>query len=177
MREFYVHLRNPTGSDIVEDRAVFYRKRAELLRRVAQETGCEFDSQRPIQPPQPGSVPKPYKRQDRPFGHELEELAETYYFHDGTRKSLSYFAEYDRILRPLRYQPIRLLELGVSSAASMLVFRDYLPNATIVGLDGGEKPARFPKEARVKFVQSLQDDPSGLRRCIEAAGGPLALHH
>jgi SAM-dependent methyltransferase len=111
-----------------------------------------------------------------PLGTELDRLATAHYAADDrSRKSLSYFAEYETILGAARSQPIRLLELGVFHAASMLVFRDYLPNAVIVGLDSGPKPARFPREERVHFVQGQQDDASALAEAVRLAGGAFDL--
>jgi methylase of polypeptide subunit release factors len=34
-----------------------------------------------------------------------------------------------------RFDKPRILELGVFSGASLLIWRDYLPNATILGID------------------------------------------
>lgn len=106
----------------------------------------------------------------------LEVLAERHYaVGDGTRKAAHYFREYEALLRPRREAPLRLLELGVSSGASMLIWRDYLPNATIVGLDLAAAPTTLRGQQRIHFVQGSQDDPETLDRAGEAAGGRFDL--
>ncbi|MGE0223549.1 MAG: hypothetical protein AB7S57_09830, partial [Acetobacteraceae bacterium] len=66
----------------------------------------------------------------------LTALADRHYaVGDFTRKSDTYLWEYERILALLRDEPVRILELGVSSGASLLLWRDYLPRAVIVGVD------------------------------------------
>lgn len=46
-----------------------------------------------------------------------------------------YHDVYSRLLEPLRDQPIRLLEIGVFRGGSIAAWLDYLPNATIIGVD------------------------------------------
>ena len=110
------------------------------------------------------------------FGAELNALADRYY---GTaepeKKPSHYFVEYDRLFSPIRYDPIRLLELGVRSGASMLVWRDYFPTATIVGLDIDECPPIFPNEERFHFVRGRQDDHYTLDEAVRIAGGPFDI--
>ena len=106
---------------------------------------------------------------------ELNALAEQYYGADANRKPHIYLVEYERILEPLRHSPLRLLELGVKSGASMSIWRDYLPRATIVGLDISEMPESFPDDQRVNFVQGSQDDPAALQRCVDVAGGQFDI--
>ena len=93
----------------------------------------------------------------------------------GTVKAPFYFDEYERILAPIRNNEIRLLELGVHDATSMMIWQRYLPNAVVVGLDSNPKPSRFPDERRFRYVQGLQDDPAALKRAVDLAGGPFDL--
>ncbi len=112
----------------------------------------------------------------RPDGSVMDDLATKYYSNDGTRKALSYFAEYERIIGDRRNEPLRILELGVFSGASMLIWRDYTPNATIIGLDSAKvPPAAIAGERRIHFISGLQDDPAALDAALRAAGGPLDL--
>jgi 8-demethyl-8-(2-methoxy-alpha-L-rhamnosyl)tetracenomycin-C 3'-O-methyltransferase len=46
-----------------------------------------------------------------------------------------YTHRYAPLFEPLRDQPIRLLELGVKDGASLRMWREYFPNASIFGLD------------------------------------------
>jgi cephalosporin hydroxylase len=110
-----------------------------------------------------------------PLGSELNQLAERYYGKDGNRKHPIYLAEYERILSPVRTQPIRLLELGVRHGASMQIWHDYLPYATIVGIDVADKPPLFPDDPRCHFVQGSQDSPVILAEAVRLAGGAFDI--
>ena len=70
---------------------------------------------------------------------------------------------YERLFRPLRYRPIRLLEIGVGGYGSPLAgglslsaWAEYFPNAMIVGLDVEEK--RLANAPRITIVKAAQDD-------------------
>jgi cephalosporin hydroxylase len=112
---------------------------------------------------------------DKPLGSELHALAEHYYEGEGCQKPMIYLAEYERLFSPMRHAPLRLLELGVRFGASMFVWADYFPNATIVGLDIDKKPEKFPNDKRVHFVSGSQDDHAALNRCVEIAGGQFDI--
>jgi predicted O-methyltransferase YrrM len=105
---------------------------------------------------------------------ELDALAERYYPDNGTRKHISYLAEYERILEDVRDTPLRILELGVSSGASLLMWHEYLPNATIVGIDIGERPAILDGHERIQFLRASQDDTIALDATGQA-NGPFDL--
>src|SRR4051812_15756186 len=107
---------------------------------------------------------------DRNF---LTELAITLYGNDPYRKPDIYLQEYGRLFEPLRFLPIRLLELGVYQGASMILWERYFPLATVVGLDGEAKPASFPASERCHFVQGAQDNLELLDQAISVAGGPF----
>ena len=107
---------------------------------------------------------------------QLKILADRYYAAgDGTRKAISYLREYESLLAPRREAPLRLLELGVSSGASLLIWRDYLPNATIVGIDVADPPACVVGQDRIHVIQGSQDDPQVLERAGAAAGGQFDM--
>ena len=79
--------------------------------------------------------------------------------------------EYERVLSPLRDKPIRFLELGVQGGWSMLMWKEFLPNATIVGVDMAEMPENFPQDERFHFIRSDQADPDLAAKALKAAGG------
>lgn len=56
---------------------------------------------------------------------------------DPVVKPAAYLPIYEQLLFPLREQPFTLLELGVWSGASLEMWRDSFPRATIVGIDLG----------------------------------------
>jgi len=57
----------------------------------------------------------------------------------------------------------------------MLVWRNYFPAATIVGLDIDECPPTFPKEERFHFIRGRQDDHFALDEAVRIAGGPFDI--
>lgn len=109
-------------------------------------------------------------------GTTLDAIADRYYAEgDATRKAVSYFRAYEQRLETRREAPLRILELGVSSGASLLIWRDYLPRATIVGIDISPQPACLADQARVHFIQGSQDDPAVLDLAAQVAGGGFDL--
>ena len=107
---------------------------------------------------------------------ELEELAELYYSKgDYTRKGSTYLGSYARLMNERRFDKLRILELGVFSGASLLIWRDYLPNATIVGIDISEPPERILNLDRIHFIQGSQDDPEILRKAANLVGGQFDI--
>ena len=49
-----------------------------------------------------------------------------------------YTTYYERLLGPVRYKALTLLELGVWHGASLRMWAEYLPNAQIIGVDTSE---------------------------------------
>ena len=94
---------------------------------------------------------------------------------DYTRKPLSYLLEYERILADWRDREARVLELGVSSGASLLMWKDYLPNGIIVGLDIDAMPRKIAGQDRIHFIRAGQDDTAALDQAAAIAGGPFDL--
>lgn len=71
----------------------------------------------------------------------------------------NYLKHYDRIFTPIRDQHLILLEIGVWEAASLRMWKEYFPNAEIVGIDIEDKS--HYKEDRITTMvrdQSNVDD-------------------
>jgi len=70
---------------------------------------------------------------------------------------------YDPILEPWLDKKITLLELGVLEGGSLLLWHDYFPQATIVGVD--INPSRdFDPSERIHIYKGSQADPEFLSR-------------
>src|SRR5215203_706034 len=72
----------------------------------------------------------------------LCDLAEKY----GTDKGPSghnYTPYYEEYLQHRRFRALTLLELGVWKGASLRMWRDYFPSATIVGIDNKDRRVRI----------------------------------
>jgi hypothetical protein len=68
-----------------------------------------------------------------------------------------YLEQYDRVVQPLVDQEIKLLELGVHRGGSLLLWRDYFPKGTIVGIDL-QLADDLAGEERIQMFQGDQGD-------------------
>jgi cephalosporin hydroxylase len=71
-------------------------------------------------------------------------------------KRHGYEKVYEPALSQIREQPITLLEIGVFRGASLAAWAEYLPYATLIGLDTFERvqPGKIPEHPRVTLVQA-----------------------
>jgi hypothetical protein len=74
-----------------------------------------------------------------------------------------YFRNYDEFIGPLRDKPLNLLELGVAYGDSLRHWENWLPNATITGLDTQPCPMDFAS-GRVKTYVGEQQNRALLDR-------------
>lgn len=74
-----------------------------------------------------------------------------------------YFRNYEEYLGPIREQPIKMLELGIAKGDSLKYWHDWLPRATIAGLDINPAPAGLPAD-RIRCYQGEQQDTDILDR-------------
>ena len=79
-----------------------------------------------------------------------------------------YGRRYHELFRPLRYRPLKLLEIGILSGASLLGWRAFLPRATIVGCDI-EPKAQF-SHRRIRTHRTDQSSPTDLAALATAEG-------
>lgn len=64
---------------------------------------------------------------------------------------------YDPILQPLINCEVKLLEIGIHTGGSLLLWRDYFPRGTIVGIDL-QLPDTLAGEERIHVFQGNQKD-------------------
>ncbi len=84
--------------------------------------------------------------------------------------------EYINVLQGLRYQPIKLLEIGVAEGGSVNYFSDYFqhPDAEIIGMDY-QKPLHNPGfRENINFIVGDQNDPVRLNE-IGTKHGPFDI--
>lgn len=103
------------------------------------------------------------------------ELADLAHRHGADKLQHGYCQWYERHLAPRRDEPLRLLEIGVGGykdpdegGQSLRMWRDYLPKATIVGVDLFSKTLDLGD--RVTIVRGSQADPDFLRQLHERSG-------
>ncbi len=83
-----------------------------------------------------------------------------------------YDAAYSQLLEPYLklHRPIRLLEIGVDSGASIHLWNDYFNRPQIFGIDIDPRARRHESENCTIFVGD-QADPEFLREVIRQTGG------
>ena len=83
--------------------------------------------------------------------------------YDSDKIASHYLERYDSILEPWLEKRIVLLELGVHKGGSLLLWRDYFPLGTIVGIDIS-LPKEFKPTERIHIYEGSQADPKFLSR-------------
>jgi demethylmacrocin O-methyltransferase len=84
----------------------------------------------------------------------LSELARRF----GTAKPSWYLEQYERRLGGRRAERLRLLEIGILGGASLAMWREYLPQAEIIGIDIDPDSRRFEAELGVTVWIADQGD-------------------
>jgi hypothetical protein len=100
-----------------------------------------------------------------------------------------YAEMYDALFDPIRLAPIRLLEIGIgikspgslsdtafgrnSGGASLKMWRDYFPHATIYGID--ILSADFLNRDRLRTLIADQSSPESLLHAVDEIGVPLDI--
>ncbi len=74
-----------------------------------------------------------------------------------------YLERYDPILEPWVGKSVKLLELGVLKGGSLMLWRDYFPSGTIVGIDL-KLPNDLRPPDRIRLFQGNQTDRAFLSR-------------
>jgi hypothetical protein len=92
--------------------------------------------------------------------------------YDSDKIASGYLERYDQILQPWINKKIVLLELGIYKGGSLLLWRDYFPLGTIVGIDI-KLPRDFNHGERIHVFEGSQADPQFLSRVASeiAPGG------
>ena len=81
---------------------------------------------------------------------------------------------YERLFGPVRADVEAILEIGVMNGASIRMWLDYFPNATVYGMDNCMYVNRavWPRDDRFTFVLAEPDGPTAgeLQRLVSAVG-------
>jgi tetratricopeptide (TPR) repeat protein len=72
-----------------------------------------------------------------------------------------YLNKYERLFAPMRNHAITVLEIGIAQGASLNLWEQFFPKATIVGIDIQERCKRF-EGGRKKVEIASQADPEAL---------------
>jgi len=80
---------------------------------------------------------------------------------------------YEGFLIPWKYDPIRIMEIGVAQGGSLKLWYEYFPQASIFGIDI-EDATRF-ENSRTKTCIADQSKRDQLERCVRQFGGAFDL--
>lgn len=72
--------------------------------------------------------------------------------HDTDKLGHGYLAAYESLLGPLREAPIVLVEIGVHSGASIRMWEEWLPQATIMGIDNWSEAPYYKHVGRATII-------------------------
>jgi hypothetical protein len=99
------------------------------------------------------------------------ELADIFIGLPGVHKWAHYLPIYERILAAYRNRPIRMLEVGVYKGGSLKLWREYLPEAEIVGIDINPECKQYDDPGRRVHVRvGSQADPEFLSQVVREFG-------
>lgn len=87
--------------------------------------------------------------------------------YDDLLKSECFLNRYDRIFGELNTDAPTVVELGIHSGASLRLWKEAFPNATVVGFDG-LLPAIGPPEGCIA-IKGSQEDPEDLQNILHHA--------
>jgi hypothetical protein len=85
----------------------------------------------------------------------------------GTKNN--YLPFYEVFLAPIRYKPITLLEIGVEHGNSLRMWREYFPNARIIGIDCNDLRGRVVFDG-IEIDMADQNQAADLDRIAENYG-------
>jgi hypothetical protein len=89
-----------------------------------------------------------------------------------TDKDTGFTSVYHSLLSHVRGEPLRLLEIGLYNGGSLRMWREYLPNATLHGIDVDRRTLAYEDEipdTKVRLVD--QGDARALRAFVDELGG------
>ena len=82
----------------------------------------------------------------------------------------NYSYHYAKLLAPIRYRKLKLLEIGVARGASLRTWHAFLPNSEIYGIDVKESAALQAADRTRVFIGD-QSDPKFLAHVLQEMGG------
>ena len=90
-------------------------------------------------------------------------------------KPKGYTLHYAKLFDPLRFDPLKFMEIGAAGGESIRTWLEYMPSASIYGIDivYGTNPYNTPGAAthpRYQFLQGDTSDPT-MWKCLEANWG------
>ena len=85
----------------------------------------------------------------------------------------NYTEVYEYFFLPLRYAPIKILEIGIETGGSLKLWEKYFPNATVFGIDIVKK--EFMNSTRIKTFVGDQASRQALNSFIQTYGGDFDI--
>ncbi|MCR4334665.1 MAG: class I SAM-dependent methyltransferase [Patescibacteria group bacterium] len=89
------------------------------------------------------------------------------------RKLANYFGEYDLMFEKYKNRQLRLLEIGIQGGGSLYTWKEFFPQAKIIGIDIDESCKQYEGE-NVKIYIGSQEDGDFLKM-VEKNEGPFDI--
>lgn len=80
---------------------------------------------------------------------------------------------YSQAFAPMRYEPVKLMEIGVGSGESIRTWLEYFPNARVHGVDIANQPAL--EHERYTFTQGDQSKPEFWKEFTDKQGSDWSI--
>jgi hypothetical protein len=94
--------------------------------------------------------------------------------HKPTKIPHNYLPRYAHVFDAIRHDVRVMVEIGVQTDVSVKTWKDYFPNAHIIGLDIDPECSKFAED-RVEILIGDQRDPSFLLDAIKHIGQPIDI--
>ena len=117
------------------------------------------------------TTPTVYNGIDQPSDFGLPELGEKF---RPTKRRHNYLIRYDHVFGAARHRVKRMVEIGVQSNASTEMWREYFPNAEIIGIDIDPECKRFESD-RIKVIIGDQTDRAFLQKFARENFGTIDI--
>ncbi len=89
----------------------------------------------------------------------------------GALKPLHYLDVYEQYFSRIRYNKLKIMEIGIAKGGSLKLWRDYFPNSAIYGIDAKKSPKLGPQ---INTFQCYQSNTDGMQ-AIARAHGPFDI--
>lgn len=86
-----------------------------------------------------------------------------------TYNNLTYLDIYEKYFSPIRFEKLKIVEIGVRGGNSLRVWKSYFPNAQIYGIDINPECKKH-QEDRIKIYIGSQNDTRFLQSIIDKVG-------
>ena len=104
----------------------------------------------------------------------MSELSRLALIHHTDKRDHGYTRIYEQYLEPIRTQIRNVVEIGVNAGGSLHMWREYLPQARIWGIDINPE-CKYYEYKNVNVFTGSQTDEAFLSKCCDEIGSPIDM--